>query len=220
MLSIRLYRTIVVAVAILLYALPSAALKLPGDSVRYAPAVALKTNLLYDALLVPNVGAEVALGDRWTVGADIIYAWWSRNSRHRYWRVYGADAEVRYWLGERCPERRFCGHHVGAYAQAVTYDFEFGGKGRMGGKPGASIFGRAMFGAGITYGYSWLIGKALNLDLTLGAGYLGGDYQEYHPDQGCYVYDRTRRLRYFGPTRAEVSLVWLVGHSKKKGGSM
>ena len=34
---------------------------------------ALKTNMLYDALLVPNIGVEVSLGKRWTVAADWMY---------------------------------------------------------------------------------------------------------------------------------------------------
>lgn len=42
--------------------------------------MAVKTNLLYDAALVPNVGLEVYLGGGWSVGGDWMYAWWSKDS--------------------------------------------------------------------------------------------------------------------------------------------
>ena len=52
--------------------------------------VALKTNLLYDVLLVPNIGIEVSLGKQWTVAAEGMMEWWSKNRSHRYWQTYGA----------------------------------------------------------------------------------------------------------------------------------
>ena len=49
----------------------------------------LKTNLLYDALLVPNIGLEFYLGKGWSIGGNYMHAWWKNDKRHRYWRVYG-----------------------------------------------------------------------------------------------------------------------------------
>ena len=75
---------------------------------------------------------------------------------------------------------------------------------------------------GVSYGYSLPIAKRLNLDFTLGIGYWGGRYKEYLPVEGHYVWQSTKNRRWFGPTKAEVSLVWLVGHdneNKQKGGS-
>lgn len=56
--------------------------------------MSVSTNMLYDALLVPNAGVEFYLGKGWSVAADWMYGWWSRNSRHRYWRVYGGDLTI------------------------------------------------------------------------------------------------------------------------------
>lgn len=61
---------------------------------------AVKTNLLYDALAVPNIGVEFSLGKRWSVAADWMYAWWSKNSKHRYWRIYGGGVSARKWFGK------------------------------------------------------------------------------------------------------------------------
>ena len=52
-------------------------------------------------------------------------------------------------------------------------------------------------------------------------GYLGGSYKEYIPLDGHYVWQTTKNRRWFGPTKAGISLVWLIGrgnYSRKKGG--
>ena len=59
------------------------------------------------------------------------------------------------------------------------------------------------------------------MDFTVGIGYLGGEYKEYLPIDNCYVWQATKHRHWFGPTKAEVSLVWLLGrgnYNEKKGG--
>ena len=174
--------------------------------------MAVKTNLLYDAALVPNVGLEFYLGKGWSVCGDWMYAWWSKDAKHRYWRVYGGELEVRKYFGRNAAEKPLQGHHLGVYAQGLTYDFETGGKGYL------SDFG---YGVGVEYGYSLPVAKRLNIDFGLGVGYSGGKYKVYDPEDGCYVYMETKKRRWFGPTKAEISLVWLLGHGNenKKGGT-
>ena len=156
--------------------------------------MAVKTNMLYDALLVPNVGVEFYLGDGFSIAADWMYGWWKKDRAHWYWRTYGGDVVFRKWLGRAAAGKPLTGHHLGLYAQVQTFDFETGGRGYMGGEPGGDIFDRALF---------------------------GGKYYEYLPMDDCYVWQATKKLRYFGPTKLEVSLVWLIGHgnyNKQKGG--
>lgn len=96
----------------------------------------------------------------------------------------------------------------------VTYDFETGGRGYLG--------DRWTFGGGIEYGYSLPIKKRFNIDFTLGVGYLGGEYKEYLPMDDCYVWQATKDRKWFGPTKAEISFVWLLGRgntNKRKGGN-
>lgn len=169
------------------------------------------TNMLYDALAVPNLGVEFYLGKNLTIGANWMYAWWKTDRRHRYWRTYGGDLHLRYWFGKAAKEKPITGHHLGIYAQTLTYDFEWGGKGYMGGEPGGTLWDRANWAAGVEYGYSLPIARRLNIDFTLGIGYLWGRYYEYIPDKGHYVWQATKNRHWFGPTKAEVSLVWLIG---------
>lgn len=174
----------------------------------------LKTNALYDLLLIPSVGAEVWLGKMMSVNANWSYAWWSKNRRHNYWRYYGGDIAVRRWFGRKAAEKPLTGHHIGLYAQIMTYDFELGGKGYMGNKYN--------YGGGVEYGFSLPMARRFNIDFTVGVGYLGGEYYEYTPIDGHYVWQATKQRRWFGPTKAEVSLVWLIGYGNKnkpKGGN-
>ncbi len=183
--------------------------------------MALKTNMLYDALLVPNVGVEFYLGKNFSAAANWMYAWWNTNTHHRYWRVYGGDIGLRYWFGREAKAKPLTGHHIGLYGTAVTYDFKIGRRGYMGGEPGGTLFDKCHYGAGIEYGYSLPVARRLNIDFTLGLGYLGGKYYEYLHIDDCYVWQATKSRRYFGPTKAEVSLVWLLGRGNvnaEKGG--
>ena len=173
---------------------------------------ALKSNLLYDALLVPNLSLEASIGSSWTLGAGGMLAWWSKDAKHRYWRIYGGDLEIRKYFGTLAKSKPLQGHHLGIYGDFLTYDFEFGAKGYQ---------SKATYAAGIKYGYSHPIANRLNLDFALGIGYLHSNYKTYVPKDGCYVYQETKKLKWLGPTQTEISLVWLLGkgntNSKGKG---
>ena len=186
------------------------------QSAPQAPSVAsyfaLKSNLLYDALLVPNLSLEASIGSGWTLGAGGMFAWWSKDAKHRYWRIYGGDLEIRKYFGTLSKSKPLQGHHLGIYGDFLTYDFEFGAKGYQ---------SKATYAAGIKYGYSHPIANRLNLDFALGIGYLHSNYKTYVPRDGCYVYQETKKRKWLGPTQAEISLVWLLGKgntNNKKGG--
>lgn len=178
--------------------------------------------MLYDLALVPNLGVEFYLGKNISLTANYMHAWWHNDNSHWYWRIYGADLGLRYWLGREAAAKPLTGHHIGAYIQALTYDFEWGNKGIIGGEPGGNIWDRSNYTAAIEYGYSLPIASRLNLDFTLGLGYHWGIFYEYLPIDGCYVWQATKKRNYLGPTKVEISLVWLIGRgnvNKKKGGA-
>lgn len=175
--------------------------------------MSVRTNMLYDAVAIPTLGGEFYLGKNLSLGGQWSYAWWSRNKNHRYWRYYGGDLELRWWFGNAAMRKPLTGHHLGVYAQILTYDIEFGGKGQMGHK--------FNYGGGIEYGFSLPVARRLNIDFSLGIGYIGGEYYKYVPVDGHYVWQSTHRRNWFGPTKAEISLVWLIGRGNvnaRKGG--
>lgn len=160
----------------------------------------LRTNLVHDLLLVPNVGVEYELSDRWSVVADASCAWWSMESRNRFWRIMTGEVELRRWLGWRLfPPYADGGHHLGVYAAVYRYDLAWGGSGQQ-----ADL----NYGGGVSYGYALSLSRRLSLDLSVGVGYLGGRYKKYKPDGGQYVRTDSGTRHYFGPTKLEAALVW------------
>lgn len=176
----------------------------------------IRTNMLYDLGAIPNIGAEFYLGANFSVVANWEYSWWKSDKKSWYWRSYGGDVALRYWMGKAAKQKPLTGHHLGIYGQMITYDFEVGGKGYI----ADSGFGKdksddATLGwnwaAGLEYGYSLPIARRLNIDFTLGVGYHWGNFKEYLPIDGHYVWQATKRRQYIGPTKLEISLVWLIG---------
>lgn len=182
---------------------------------------AVKTNMLFDAALVPNIGVEVYAGKNISVFGDWMYGWWDRDARHRYWRIYGGELGARWWFGSKAEAKPLTGHHVGIYAGVLTFDFECGGTGYMGGKPGGTLWDRCLVNSGFEYGYSLPVSSRLNIDFTIGLGLLAGNYIKYFPFDNDYYREKEYKMRFFGPTKAEISLVWLLGHgntNSRKGG--
>lgn len=181
----------------------------------------IKTNMLYDVAAIPNIGAEFYLGENFSIAANYAHAWWKNDAKNFYWRYYGADASIRYWFGKASRIKPLQGHHIGLNYQILTYDFQLGNKGIMAGMPSGNLADRANHIVALEYGYSLPIARRLNIDFSIGAGYHWGLFEEYIPVDGHHVWQATKRRQYFGPTKLEISLVWLIGcdnYNKNKGG--
>lgn len=217
----KFFRIIVLAAAMIAAGLAAYAQQAP-ESEHKGLYMSLRTNILHDLLAVPDIGAEFYVGRNISVSARWMGAWWSNERRHRYWRIYGGELTARYWFGRAAHSKPLTGHHAGIYAGASTFDFEWGGTAYMGGCQGHNIFDRCMVNMGIEYGYSLPVARRLNIDFTLGVGYFGGIIEQFRPVNGYYLWQSTTRKRWFGPTKAEVSLVWQIGRDNiniRKGGN-
>lgn len=189
----------------------------PGNADNAACSL-LKTNLLYIALLIPNVGVEFHVGQGWAIYGNCAYARWSNDKQHYYWHISGGELGVRRYFGHQASRKPFTGHHADVYAMMLAYDFELGGRGYMSGKTGNCFFGNANYAVGVGYGYSRPIGRRLTLDFSIGLGYMGGRYREYRPADGCYVWRATKQRKWFGPVKAEISLGYIIGGKKHSQG--
>ena len=170
------------------------------------PKVAVHNNMLLDVALIPNIGLEFG-GDRLSVGVDWMYAWWNPSSTI-YWRIYGGDGYMRWYPSAHRKGRPFTGQHLGVYGGAASYDFEVGTRGYMA--------RNGNWTAGLEYGVSIPLKHRLNIDFSLGLGYMGGEYEVYDYEEGYYVWKYTARRNWIGPTKADISLVWLLGGYKYK----
>ncbi|MDE6803978.1 MAG: DUF3575 domain-containing protein, partial [Muribaculaceae bacterium] len=91
-----------------------------------AQDAALKTNLLYDAALSPNLGVEFRVAPKWTLDVTGQLNLW-KLSEGKQWRHWAAMPEARYWF---C--NAFNGHFIGAHVFGGQYnignvnlDFDF-----------------------------------------------------------------------------------------------
>lgn len=163
--------------------------------------IAVKTNLLYDAIATPNLGAEVALNDRLTLEASGYYNGWtfSNQKSFKHWMV---QPELRFWLHER-----FNGHFLGVHGQYMDYDFA-GYPMIYGMKKDRAYDGNA-FGGGISYGYQLYLSPRWNLEFTAGVGFMRFKYDKYpFPKEGGPI--GKFRNDYWGPTKLGISIVYII----------
>lgn len=118
-----------------------------------AQRIALKTNVLYDATLSPNIGIEFRTSRHFSMGIDILGN--PVNIGKYKLNFVGIEGEGRYWFS-----RAMTRHFVGVMGWAENHDFRFNTKRHYG----------DAFAAGITYGYVWPISKRFNMEATIGAG--------------------------------------------------
>lgn len=164
--------------------------------------LALKNNLLYDLALAPNIEVELPIGQRWSLNAEYKCPWWL-NSRHSFcYQLLSGGLEARFWLGSRRNRNRLTGHFLGVYAEGGRYDFQFGGEDGYQGK----YYGAA----GLTYGYSRQLARHLAIEFSLGVGYLTTEYRKYSLYEGDLIWKTSNQYNFIGPTKAKVSLVWLI----------
>lgn len=165
----------------------------------------IKSNLIYDVLLMPSLEIEYRIDDHWSAAVEGSMAWWHNNGKHKYYQLATIIPEVRYWFK---PQGRRRGHYVGLFGGGGWYDLENGGKGYKG--EGGMI--------GVSYGYMFPVGKYLAFEAGAGVGYLTTKYEEYLPLDGHYVYQQTSRTNWFGPVKLKFALVWNIGRWLEKGG--
>ena len=171
-----------------------------------AQKAALKTNIVSDALLSPNLALEVGLAPKWTLNVAGQLNLWSVDS-HK-WRHWLVQPEARYWL---C--RRFQGHFFGLHA--IGGEFNFGNI-DTGIKFLGSDFSRLKdrryegwgAGAGIAYGYAWPVARHWNLEAEIGIGWIHARYDEY-PCAVCGKKLGSGHHNYFGPTKVALNLEYV-----------
>lgn len=165
---------------------------------------AIKTNLLYDATGTINFGVETRTGTNTSLELPVNYNAWDFTAT-RKWRHVLVQPEFRWW-----PRGSFRGHFFGLHAHYAFYN--------VGDIP-VSDYMRAhrlqgwLAGAGVSYGHRWNFSRRWGLEATIGAGYAYLSYDRYASAvDGALVDSRT--ASWLGPTRAAVTLIYMVGGRK------
>lgn len=182
--------------------------------VRAQTNVAIKTNLLYDATLTPNIGAEARVGLKNTV--NLVYGLnaWTFGSgedtkKAKHWVLM---PEYRWWT---CSV--FNGHFIGVHAMGGQFNaanvnlpvpgFFFSGDNLR--RMVKDYRAQGSFaGAGVTYGYQWIMSRHLNLEAEVGVGYNHVWYDKYACGE-CGSKLDNGGTNYFGVTKIGLSLLYI-----------
>lgn len=199
-----------------------------------AQTAAIKTNLVGWATTNLNIGGELGVGRKSTVNLfGTLNPWeYGDMKRVRFWNVM---PEYRYWFCEK-----FNGHFVGVHLLGGQYNVRnakltfFGlpdlttdkakpayyrlADGSMSTEKKARHVEGWYMGAGITYGYQWMLSKHWNLEAEIGVGYAYSQYKYYGRCNQLFDKDgnpkqpgdkETNNINYFGPTKVGISIMYM-----------
>lgn len=175
--------------------------------------MAVKTNLLYDGMLIPNLGVELGLWKGLALNVEYMHNVWlhtkERNFTKKHWyRVHGTEFGLKYYINKE--HRPFAqGHHVGLSGQMLTFDV-------------TGIMADAdpwKGGAMASYGYTLPVARRLNLDLEAGLGFIFGDIHHYDVvefDKDLYhrILNRTDKMAFV--PKLGITLQYLIGTGNNK----
>lgn len=175
--------------------------------------LAIKTNLIYDLALLPNLTAEIYLGKKWSIAVEGNLSRWTFSSPLQnmwYHRIQATGVELRKWFNSPYPLH---GHALGVYTMVGDYDIRF----FPNNENSLGYLSYLSWSTGLSYSYSFPISRRFNLEIGLAAGYLGGKYYKYNYCMEEKQWEKQDGLNrnYFGPTRVNLSLVWLLGAGNK-----
>ena len=119
-----------------------------------------------------------------------------------YWATTTANLgfELRYWLCER-----FYGHFFGLhahYAEANVSNLNILGLGH-------ERYQGNIYGAGISYGYQWILNKHWSMEAEIGVGYARIDYDKYNCGKCGSKLDSGHK-NYIGPTKVALNIIYVI----------
>ena len=137
----------------------------------HAQQIAVKTNGLMFAAMMPNVGCEFVVGERSSID---ISAFGAVNIYGNKAQIIGLMPEYRYWFNGRPMTREF----VGISALGTSYDITWGD----------NIYQGDAAGAGVTFGYALNLSKGLNVEFHGGFGAVYFKQKQYYKNDNLEDY--------------------------------
>lgn len=177
--------------------------------------IAVKTNLAYDAMTTPNLGVEIGLRGRNTVNLQYGLNPWNFGTgdngirKVRHWVV---EPEYRRWFCTRFNGRFIGVHALGGQLNASNVNLPvpgvfFGGENLQKGVRD-NRYEAAFAGAGVTYGYQWILTRHWNFEAEIGAGYIHAWYKKFDCDE-CGRKVGSGGTNYLGLTKIGLSFLYI-----------
>lgn len=169
-----------------------------------AQTIALKTDLLTGALTSPNIGMEVKLSERFTLEAGFHYNPFPAGKGKR-WKHWFVQPELRYWMCQP-----YGGHFWGLNLMYGVYNagnmkLPFG----LFKEIRSSRYEGNFMGAGISYGYHFILSPHWGVETSIGVGFLHSEYERYRCFH-CGESTGKGNRNFIAPTKAAVSLVYFI----------
>lgn len=169
-----------------------------------AQTIALKSDLLTGALSSPNIAVEVKLSNRFTLETGFHYNPFHAGENKR-WKHWFLQPELRYWICQP-----YGGHFFGAHLVYGVYNV---GNIRLplGLFKGvrSSRYEGDFMGAGISYGYHFILSPRWSIETSIGVGFLHTEYQHYRCLH-CGERTGSGSRNFITPTKAAISLVYVI----------
>ena len=173
-----------------------------------AQKLVVKTNVLYDVTASVNLGAEFSMAPKWTMDVSGNLNPWTF-SENKKWKHWVIQPEVRYWFCER-----FNGHFVGAHVLGGVYnmgnwDTDFTFLGTDFGQLKDHRFEGWMAGAGLAYGYQWMLSRRWSVEAEIGVGYVYSKADKYECPRCGEQLENNKSYHYVGLTKAAINLIYV-----------
>ena len=168
--------------------------------------IALRTNLLYDATLSPNLGVEVRVDSAWTVGLLAgINAWDVDKAKNRKWRHMLFSLRARKFLNDSV-------FHKGYIEADVIYSHFNVGNVKFPFGLYKSVRDRRLQGdlvaLGGKYGYSWILARNWRIEAEAGVAVGYAWFKEYDcPHCGTFL---GKDCRIFLLPQLGINIVYII----------
>lgn len=142
-----------------------------------AQTVALRNNLLYDATLTPNLGADIRVDSLWTIGALVgLNAWDIDKDKNKKWRHLLISPNVRRWLGDSLFHKSYVEadliySHYNVGNTKIPFGLYSGVKDRR--------LQGDLVALGGKYGYSWILARHWRIEAEAGIAVGYAWFKEY-----------------------------------------
>jgi hypothetical protein len=220
-----------------------------------AQKIAVKTNLLYDATATANIGIEYAITKQISASISANYNGWSfagntianplydqrydpsspskvpgmddasKATKNRLepqmWKHLLVQPEARYWIREVYNE-----HYIGLHGIYSTFDFSYMSLPFFGFTRNWHYMEGTAMGGGLSYGYNIYLTPRMNLELSLGGGFLNLKYKKFthdyvpqpadgtrmsdNPNEPAYLDAKYITRSYIGPTMIGITFVYII----------